>query len=147
MPAFTTNDFASLLDDAIAAAEHDQGRARPTIPFDMLESDLYVGAAGTDATAAAEYLFAAAGDFSVAPDLSVLMQTLPSTDPLDIAAELGLTGRESATDLDRIRREFAFANHPDRVPADMRECAMQRMQFANTTIDQAKRRVSRTLAA
>lgn len=150
MSGFTTKDFASLLGDAIAAADADRDPiVRPGIPFDFLQAqeDSFAGSAETDAAAAAEYLFAAVGDFSVAPDLSVLMEMLPSTDPLEISAELGLSGRETPAELDRIRRDFAFANHPDRVAADLRDRAMHRMQIVNMMIDDAKRRFARVAAS
>ncbi|MDP3895361.1 MAG: hypothetical protein Q8Q62_01655 [Mesorhizobium sp.] len=149
MSAFTTRDFASLLDDAIAAADADREPVvRPGIPFDFLQAqgESIAGRAETDAAAAAEYLFAAIGDFSVAPDLSVLMAILPSTDPEEVSAELGLKGHETPPELDRIRRDFAFANHPDRVAADLRDRALQRMQIVNMMIDDAKRRFAKFAA-
>lgn len=148
MGAFTTSDFASLLDDAIAAAAQDPKPVRrPSIPFDILQTRDDALADATVADAAAEYLFQAAGEFSVAPDLSSLISPeLPSIELADIAVELGLTGREHPAALDRLRREFAFANHPDRVAADLRDRAIQRMQIANTMIDEAKRRFARISA-
>ena len=142
MSTFTTTDFASLLDQAIAAAEQEQHApsSHPAMPYSMLRNSGDTGA--TEAAAAAEYLFAAAGDFSVVPDLSVLTAPeLPSTDPADIAAELHLTSRESSASLDRIRREFAFSNHPDRVADGVRARAIVRMQIANRLIDDAKQRI------
>ncbi|MCV0397086.1 MAG: hypothetical protein K5872_21905 [Rhizobiaceae bacterium] len=63
----------------------------------------------------------------------------PSLDPGDIARELGLDQpRSGPRDYDRLRREFAFANHPDRVGESMREHAKIRMQIANRLIDEAK---------
>ncbi|WP_367714897.1 hypothetical protein AB2N04_13170 [Nitratireductor sp. GISD-1A_MAKvit] len=63
----------------------------------------------------------------------------PSTDPQDIARELGLHKSVEPQLLDRLRREFAFRNHPDRVPEHLRANAMTRMQVANMLIDEAKR--------
>lgn len=40
---------------------------------------------------------------------------------------------------DRLRRDFAFRNHPDRVAEHLRAYAIVRMQIANTLIDEAKR--------
>lgn len=54
-----------------------------------------------------------------------------------VAEELRLRPRLTAKELHRIRREFALGNHPDRVPAPLRELATQRMVVANTLIDQA----------
>jgi len=63
-----------------------------------------------------------------------------ATDAMSIARELGITGREKPDVLDRMRRDFAFANHPDRVAADLRDNAIVRMQIANRLIDEAKLR-------
>lgn len=54
-----------------------------------------------------------------------------------VAAQLRLRPRLTAQELRRIRRAFALANHPDRVPAPLRERATRRMVIANTLIDTA----------
>lgn len=61
-----------------------------------------------------------------------------------IALELGLRRAFWQTklkpdDFDRIRREFAMQNHPDRVAPQLRQRALVRMQIANMLIDEAKR--------
>ena len=97
MPGFTTRDFASLLDEALASngMEEPTAPARPKIPFDIL------GRRAADRTAtvsdpevAAEYLFAAADHFSIEPELSQLMEQ-PSIEPFDIAHELTVRGMEN----------------------------------------------------
>ncbi|WP_082550064.1 hypothetical protein [Mesorhizobium sp. Root157] len=65
-------------------------------------------------------------------------EKLPAIDPETIATELGL-GRPGI-DYGQLRRSFAFANHPDRVPPHLHERAMIRMQVANMLIDEAKRK-------
>jgi hypothetical protein len=142
LPGFTTRDFASLLDEVLATngTEEPKAPVRSRIPFEIL------GRRAADRTAtvsdpevAAEYLFAAADHFSIEPDLTQIIEQ-PSVEPFDIAQELRLTGRETPDALDRIRREFAFANHPDRVSEDLRDRAIIRMQIANRMIDDAKER-------
>jgi hypothetical protein len=54
-----------------------------------------------------------------------------------VADELQLTPNLTTDDLHRIRREFALANHPDRVAPPMRERATRRMTIANGLIDAA----------
>ena len=54
-----------------------------------------------------------------------------------VAEELHLNGGQSDNELRRIRRAFAFYNHPDRVPAKWRDHATQRMSIANAMIDNA----------
>ena len=56
-----------------------------------------------------------------------------------IAAELGLATAASG-DFGKLRRSFAFRNHPDRVAPHLRQLALARMQVANRLIDEAKRR-------
>jgi hypothetical protein len=69
------------------------------------------------------------------------LDPLPPTDRDSIAAELRLERARGPQALDRIRREFARENHPDRVADHLRECAMVRMQLANMLIDEAKARL------
>ncbi|MBN9245409.1 MAG: hypothetical protein J0I98_21760 [Mesorhizobium sp.] len=151
-------DFASLLDDLFAATDAaEEAGARPSIPFDYLAvaDELHSGrirVAGeavaaeyreTGADMAAEFAAlleqarAALADEQPSPQ-----EVLPPIDPDSIAAELGLGSPAAAVDLGRLRRSFAFANHPDRVPAHLRQRAMIRMQVANMLIDEAQRKAS-----
>jgi len=150
MSAFTPSEFASLLDDMIAKAGKNETPApRPSMPFG------YVGP-----SEAVEELWASVPEDFVASlyqetgtrqsfDETPGIQTpepeapLPPADPESIAAELGISHARRQRDFDRIRREFALANHPDRVEPRLRENALQRMQIANMLIDQAKQKASR----
>lgn len=58
-------------------------------------------------------------------------------DDAAIAAELRLGTARTGEDLRRIRRSFAMRNHPDRVPAWLRDEATRRMTIANALIDRA----------
>ncbi len=58
-----------------------------------------------------------------------------SLDPARIVSELGLRAGISDADITLLRREFALRNHPDRVPAELRDVATQRMMIANDLID------------
>lgn len=149
-------DFASLLDDLIvASARSEEEGARPSIPFDYLSvaDELHSGrikVAGE--SVAAEYREAGAdlaAEFVALLDQAKLTlageeqkpeETLPPIDPESIAGELGLEKSGKNADFGRIRRNFAFANHPDRVAPHLRQRAMIRMQVANMLIDEAKRR-------
>jgi hypothetical protein len=64
---------------------------------------------------------------------------IPPADDAAVAAELRLGAARSREDLRRIRRSFAMRNHPDRVPAWLREEATRRMTIANALIDRAMR--------
>lgn len=68
---------------------------------------------------------------------------LPPIDPEAIAKELGLAAAKASADFGRLRRNFAFHNHPDRVAPHLRQRAMVRMQVANMLIDDAKRRAAK----
>lgn len=138
MGVLASRDFASLLDELIAASEQaEEPSPPPTIPFDYLSvaEELHSGRirVAEDAVAA-EYREAAAPEDASVPEAAVA--PLPSVEPEAIAAELALD-KAAAADFTRIRRRFAFANHPDRVAPHLRERAMLRMQVANRLIDEA----------
>lgn len=58
-----------------------------------------------------------------------------SLDPHKILSELGLHSDATEGEISILRREFALRNHPDRVPADLRDIATQRMMIANDLMD------------
>lgn len=58
-----------------------------------------------------------------------------TADPLSVAAELRITAQMTLSDLNRLRRNFALANHPDRAGSPDRENATRRMMVANMLID------------
>jgi hypothetical protein len=60
-------------------------------------------------------------------------------DDASVATELRLASARTGEDLKRIRRSFAMRNHPDRVPAWLRDEATRRMTIANMLIDRAIR--------
>jgi hypothetical protein len=149
----TGRDFASLLDELLVEARmEDHGAPRPTVSFDYLAvaDELLSGRIKVaEDKVASEYsdmsgcfeegvdaLFEAAG-------ASIETADLPSVDPETILRELGLKASNNAAELARIRRAFAFQNHPDRVAPHLRQRAMVRMQVANMLIDDARRRASR----
>ena len=152
-------DFASLLDDLFVVSEKDEAGdetgARPSIPFDYLSvaDELHSGRIKVSGeTFTAEYRESGsdlAAEFAALLDQAKLAlageeakpeERLPPIDPEAIAVELGLDHPVKSADLGRMRRSFAFANHPDRVAPHLRQRAMIRMQVANMLIDEAKRR-------
>lgn len=149
-------DFASLLDDLfVASGEADEVGAKPTIPFDYLSvvDELHSGRIKVSGeAAAAEYRESGAdlaAEFSALLDQARVAladehpkpeEILPPIDPEAIASELGLGRIAKAADLARLRRDFAFTNHPDRVAPHLRQRAMIRMQVANMLIDDAKKK-------
>jgi len=66
-----------------------------------------------------------------------LMRTAPD----EVAADLGLSGSETGTELAAIRRAFARENHPDAAPEALRANATRRMMIANMLIDETLRRM------
>jgi hypothetical protein len=141
-----------LLDDLFVASEGEEGAAKPSIPFDYLAvvDELHSGRIKVSGEALAEHYRESGAGLAVEfaailadADLSCPgndSAALPSVDPDTIAAELGLD-RPNA-DLKRLRRDFAFANHPDRVSPHLRQRAAVRMQIANMLIDEARRKAS-----
>jgi hypothetical protein len=141
-----------LLDDLFVASAGDgQGAAKPSIPFDYLAvvDELHSGRIKVSGEALAEHYREAGTD--LAAEFAALLAdvdladpgmareaALPPVDPASIAAELGLD--RPGADLRRLRRDFAFANHPDRVAPHLRQRAAVRMQVANMLIDEARRK-------
>jgi len=145
MGANDTSEFASLLDEMIARGPDPQQAAdAAAIDFLSLLDELDAArVAITDDGVVAQYFEAAANVRFVADAPSLAPDIVyPETTPEAVAGELGLDGSETRSDLDARRRQFALANHPDRVAQDLRGHAMIRMQIANHLIDDAKRRLS-----
>ncbi|MEP9395884.1 hypothetical protein [Mesorhizobium sp. KR2-14] len=154
----TDRDFASLLDDLFVAQPLiEESASKPSIPFDYLAvaDELHSGRIKvTNDVAAAEYREASenfeAGFAALLASLDALAaeraepeEELPSVDPEAIARELDLATAKVSADFSRLRRTFAFHNHPDRVAPHLRQRAMVRMQVANMLIDDAKRRAAK----
>jgi hypothetical protein len=60
----------------------------------------------------------------------------------EIAEDLALDQCRGASEIRDRRREFALANHPDRVGAEHRDAATRRMMIANQLIDAALARLA-----
>jgi hypothetical protein len=139
MPSRTPSDFDHLLDERLAGIERPGAAPTDTATspnvrhalFGVQESWKEAGAAS-----AADLAQLYEADGRPAPAATPLL----GTDLDMVAAELGLTSDLTLADLNRIRRDFALANHPDRVPAALSEHANRRMTAANTLIDQALKR-------
>lgn len=145
MGTFAGKDFASLLDELIAVRDQtEDGEATaPSIPFDYLAvaEELHSGRIRvSDDDIEAEYR-GVAGEAaqSITMDAREAVDPPLAVEPEAIALELGLA-QAAVSDFARIRRRFAFANHPDRVAPHLRERAMVRMQVANMLIDEAAHR-------
>ena len=141
-------DFAAVLDELIAQrATSDPSRtAAPSLDYLDVVEELHSGRIAISAERAtaeylelAERLDLAANAPGVAPGFEY-----PDTTPEGVARELALSGRESAAELDALRRRFAASNHPDRVIVELRQHAMTRMQIANRMIDDAKGALARS---
>ncbi len=142
-------DFASFLDEMVpaqpdgdvpsdAGATLDPDAASPSMPYAFVggsEIDEAPTDGGSSASAKA-YLGLDMG--------WITPESLPETAPELIARELALERLADVKSLDRLRREFAFRNHPDRMKAEWRDSAMARMQVANRLIDEAKQRLARS---
>jgi hypothetical protein len=134
------DDFASLVDArarAAAGSEPGATSARRTGPVYAVADSL----GSCESPDPADMLARLYPDEGAHAAISV------ACDREAIAGELGLTPALGARDLERIRREFALANHPDRAAPAARDLATARMTIANMLIDQAlhdrKRQASR----
>lgn len=151
MRADPKRDFASLLDDLfVAQPEEEDAPVRPAVRFDYLAvaDELHSGRIKVSSeTLEAEYRNAAGNmeaelaALLAEADVAAAPEELPPVEPEAIALELGLAAAKSE-DFGKLRRAFAFSNHPDRVAPHLRQRAMVRMQVANMLIDDAKRRAA-----
>lgn len=154
-----TRDFAAVLDDLFVASEMlDESGPKPSIPFDYLAvaDELHSGRIKVSAdTLGAEYRENGESGLDLAAEFAKFLdktahapadavvqadEKLLPTDPESIAAELGLGRSSDPANFSKLRRSFAFSNHPDRVAPHLRQRAMVRMQIANMLIDDAKRK-------
>jgi hypothetical protein len=142
MSGVRAKSFGDLLDDLISSEEaerFDVGRA-PSLQGDLLDQIERIQASNVP-------LFEPAARQAyhepvLAPEVIEALDTLIpelSTDPRDIALELGIGSLRTSADLDRARRRFAFENHPDRLAPHLRARAAARMGIANGLIDTAKK--------
>lgn len=137
-------DFSAMLDELLAehVAESEDGRPASFDYLDVVE-ELHSGRIKVAGQAAeAEYREAADGGTPKAKTGDRRKETLPPIEPDAIARELGLKGLRARLpkNYDRLRRDFARRNHPDRVAEHLRARALIRMQIANSLIDEAKGR-------
>lgn len=148
-------DFTELLDELLAAsgeaAQEDERASSPSsLRVDLLAQIERLQTRGqpfSTAQAIHEYRDNATvaatrqpeARPAAAPDLQPALDDLFFLDPQTISGELGIADKSSPEELDRARRAFAMRYHPDRMPEEMRERAVLRMQIANMLIDKAKR--------
>ena len=143
----TRSEFAALLDDLLTTDADRAGGTIPSVPFDHLAVVEELGRVRvTGDTVEAEYRETMATP-GLAADLDSLFDMLEteaaaedlSIDPADISRELGIGAASRVEELARLRRSFAFKNHPDRVAPHLRDRALTRMKLANMLIDAARR--------
>jgi len=133
--------FAQVLEDAARAAGLDAGqwretpRARPVAPslLDVLTDAVRELRVSNLSVMLQAYLEQQSAR-KPAPRRSM------ATDLQSISNELRITDKMTSSELARLRRRFAMANHPDRVLAEEREIATRRMMVANMLIDRAMKR-------
>ncbi|WP_235911693.1 hypothetical protein [Mesorhizobium xinjiangense] len=161
MSDFSKSEFAALLDELIEtrAREAEEGdgasaaRGHASMPFSYVgtqdAAEAFFASVPGEVVADLYRQNARAQGAPIAIDNPPGIESpdpappLPSIDPAEIARELTLTANRIPHDIDRIRRAFAFANHPDRVDPALRERAEIRMRIANMLIDQVKKKVTK----
>jgi hypothetical protein len=138
------HNFEALIDDLFAEIDQqsDTPRAGRRVSVDSLEAtwDLAFNARANPRQASQSPAQ------TPNPYASYEDATLDTTlDPYKIISELGLHSDATEEDVLALRRAFALRNHPDRVPAELRDLATQRMMIANDLMDRyvAKLRKSR----
>ncbi|WP_137154891.1 hypothetical protein [Rhizobium sp. FKL33] len=81
-------------------------------------------------------------DYAPPPKLKEPPAWLDRLSDAEIAEDLALDQCKGTAAIRDRRREFALANHPDRVGADYRAAATRRMMIANQLIDTALARLA-----
>ena len=156
MNAQPARDFASVLNDLLVESRLDEqgpvGGPTPTVDYLAVAEELLSGRIVVDEDAAAVYRENGGDDnstidafFEAAPvveEETPAAAELPSVEPDAISRELGLVSTTPPAELARLRRAFAFKNHPDRVAPHLRQRAQLRMQVANMLIDDARRKAA-----
>lgn len=126
------SNFETLFEDLFARADLREEVPKPAHPIslDSLEAAWELAASSRAHPRVAEEQKASpyTGDYAE-PAGEV------SLDPSRIFGELGLHPEASEADVLAMRRQFALRNHPDRVPAELRDLANQRMMIANDHLD------------
>ncbi|MGE3066982.1 MAG: hypothetical protein AB7K67_15470 [Hyphomicrobiaceae bacterium] len=141
----TQSDFEHALD--MASLEHPALRERDAEARRSARiSDLAVGTPDERASGNVEhpaerlariYFDEPPAEWQVADDLQPGVQQAPVELLRSVADELRISPQMTVSDLRRLRRAFALANHPDRVDPSNRADATERMTVANTIIDKA----------
>jgi hypothetical protein len=128
--------FETLIEDLFEGADRFDGAPKPAhrLSIDSLEAawELAANSRGTLASSKheGEKLRCSFYGYDRAEGANDV-----SLDPNVIINELGLFPGASESDVAMLRRQFALRNHPDRVPAELRSLATQRMMIANDLID------------
>ena len=129
------SEFETLITDLFESRDETDGSPRPSHPFSINS----LGAAWEVAANARSL------PLQNTPSREMLRRTRYDDggneasgtllDPQRILSELGLHSGATEAEIAILRREFALRNHPDRVPAELREVATQRMMIANDLMD------------
>lgn len=139
MPATThasDEDFATILEQVAAADEAAAVRRAATETWALLAARIALAMAPEEKRAQPQrpnhHLKFVDADVPMADQDHEPLTALPE-----------ITARLSRVELERLRRLFAKANHPDRVAPELREMANQRMALFNRMIDEALSRAAR----
>lgn len=134
--------LASVRRDAAGGLDDEIGRSsRPAVLMGVAHAIGFAAPVPTDQFCASQDVLAGL----YAHDLKVDEATshVPADNQVSVADLLRLAPDLSQEDLHRLRREFALAHHPDRVPPSLREQSTRRMAEANILIDEALARARR----
>jgi hypothetical protein len=141
MPHSPHDDFTALIEAyqrTGAQPSPPRSRHAPVLPpLDLLMETQQQPVSSLPPDAAAGFAALYAAEAAAAPIPSPHISA--PCDPQTIAAELDLSPDLTIRDLERIRRTFALANHPDRLGSAQHGLATQRMTIANMLIDEALR--------
>jgi hypothetical protein len=146
MPVFGRSLFETVLEgldrDEEAAEEIGAAYSPPRglrVSFVGLAEEVEDSAALRDARLDWTDLF---DGYAPPPKLDAPPAWLTRLSDAEISEDLALDQCRGPAEIRERRREFALANHPDRVGADYRDAATRRMMIANQLIDAALARLA-----
>jgi hypothetical protein len=135
--SFTAPDFSEVLESTFKSAGLDfEGAPKPERPRTALSAAARLHQLSErDREFRTSTMSVPLESYLEHQDKRKLSRVGRTADPRSVADELHINAQMTLADLNRLRREYALANHPDRAGSADRENATRRMMVANMLID------------
>jgi hypothetical protein len=136
------SSFEMLIDDLFGRDDRPAGVPRPPHPFSINSLEAAWELAASSRGGMDQSSTPSPPNYYAVDGADIAAESF--LDPNKILLELGLNSDFLEADVAVLRREFALRNHPDRVPAELREVANQRMMLANDLMDRYVARLKKS---